>query len=80
MAEFPNDATALHRWLMAAMDDGRLRRADVDLAFDQLHSLVKGACYWPQLLGFKPELTADEKKRIADESVSMFLDHYQVKA
>ncbi len=80
MAEFPSDATALHRWLSAAMDDGRIRRADVDVAFDQLHSLVKGACYWPQLLGFKPALTTDEKKRLADESVAMFLDHYQVRA
>ena len=62
MAEFPSDPTALHRWLAAAMDDGRLRRADVDLAFDQLHSLVKGACYWPQLLGFKSAITAREKR------------------
>ena len=80
MAEFPSDATALHRWLSAAMDDGRLRRADVEVAFNQLHSLVKGVCYWPQLLGFKPEITVDERKRLADESVAMFLDHYYVSA
>ena len=80
MAEFPNDPTALQRWLAAAMDDGRLRRADIDLAFDQLHSLVKGACYWPQLLGFKGEITADEKRRLADESVAMFLDHYRAES
>lgn len=77
MAEFPTDATALHRWLKAAMDDGRLRRADVNTAFDQLHSLVKGVCYWPQLLGFKQELTEAEKRRLADESIAMFLDHYE---
>ena len=52
--------------------------ADVDIAFEQLHSLVKGVCYWPQLLGFKNGLTDDEKTRLADESVAMFLDHYQV--
>ena len=80
MAEFPTDTTALHRWLKAAMDDGRLRHADVNVAFDQLHSLVKGVCYWPQLLGFKPGITADEKRRLADESVAMFLDHYRTKA
>ena len=78
MTDFPTDATALHRWLEAAMDDGRLRRADVDVAFDQLHSLVKGVCYWPQLLGFKPGITPDEKRRLADESVAMFLDHYRI--
>ena len=79
MTEFPNDETALHRWLEAAMDDGRLRSADVDVAFDQLHSLVKGVCYWPQLLGVKPGLTDDEKRRLADESVAMFLDHYRAR-
>ena len=78
MAEFPSDATALHRWLNAAMDDGRLRRADVDVAFEQLHSLVKGVCYYPQLLGFKSGISDDEKKRLADESVAMFLDHYRI--
>lgn len=80
MAEFPSDATALHRWLSDAMDDGRLRRAKVDVAFDQLHSLVKGACYYPQLLGFKSGMTAEEKKRLAEESVAMFLDHYEIQA
>ena len=79
MAQFPNDATALHRWLKAAMDDGRLRRADVDIAFDQLHSLVKGVCYWPQLLGFKLGVTDEEKRQLADESVAMFLNHYQAR-
>ncbi len=62
------------------MKDGRLRNADVDVAFDQLHSLVKGACYWPQLLGLKPGLTADEKTRLAEESAAMFLDHYRIGA
>lgn len=78
MAEFPNDATALHRWLKAAMDDGRLRSADVDVAFEQLHSLVKGMCYYPQLLGFKSGMPDDEKRRLAEDSVAMFLDHYRV--
>ena len=77
MAEFPTDSTALHRWLDQAMSDGRIRRADVNIAFDQLHSLVKGACYWPQILGFKSEITAAEKKQLAENSVAMFLDHYR---
>ena len=80
MTEFPKEATALHRWITAAMDDGRLRRADVELAFDQLHSLVKGTCYWPQLLGFESALSAEEKSRLGREAVSMFLSHYQIKA
>ena len=80
IADFQSDETALHRWLKAAMADGQLRQADVETAFEQLHSLVKGACYWPQLLGYKPGLTDDEKKRLADESVAMFLSHYRIRS
>lgn len=80
MEQFPSEATALHRWLGEAMADGRIRQADVETAFDQLHSLVKGACYWPQLLGFKPEISETEKQQLADESTAMFLDHYQISA
>ena len=80
IADFQSDETALHRWLRAAMADGQLRTANVEIAFDQLHSLVKGVCYWPQLLGYKSGLTNDEKKSLADETVAMFLDHYQVRS
>ncbi len=69
--------TAMHRWMKSAVNDGRLKPMDVSLAVKQLHNLVKGSCYWPQLMGFEPECSSAEKKRLADESVAMFLDHYQ---
>ena len=53
---------------------------DVSLAVKQLHNLVKGSCYWPQLLGYEPELGAKEKERLADETVAIFLSHYQVRS
>ncbi len=59
------------------MSDGRLRKADANVAFEQLHNLIKGACYWPQLLGLKPALTAEEKKQLVLGSVDLFLDHYR---
>ncbi|MEM7084447.1 MAG: TetR/AcrR family transcriptional regulator [Pseudomonadota bacterium] len=78
MTEFPTDSTALHRWINAAMADGKLRSADIDVAFNQLHSLVKGVCYWPQLLGYEAGLSKEEKTRLASESVDLFLAYYQV--
>lgn len=75
--EFPVEDTALYRWITAAMSDGRLRKADANVAFEQLHNLIKGACYWPQLLGLKPALTAEEKKQLVLGSVDLFLDHYR---
>ena len=44
IADFQNDETALHRWLEAAMTDGRLHEADVHIAFEQRHSLITGVC------------------------------------
>ena len=72
--------TGLHRWLQAAVYDGRLKSIDVDIAISQLHNLVKGSCYWPQLHGYQAELNEDEKERLADETVAMFLSHYQVRS
>lgn len=80
IAEFQSHETALHRWLKAAMDDGRLRRADIDTAFTQIHSLVKGSCYFPQLLGYESQLDEEEKRSLARETVDMFLSHYQVRS
>ncbi len=74
------EETALHRWLKSAVDDGRLKPMDVSRAVKQLHNLVKGSCYWPQLLGYESELSSDEKEQLTDETVAMFLSHYQVRS
>lgn len=71
--------TGLHRWLQAAVDDGRLRIEDMTVAISQLHNLVKGSCYWPQLHGYQAELSDSEKEQLADETVALFLSHYREK-
>ncbi|MDJ0657095.1 MAG: TetR/AcrR family transcriptional regulator C-terminal domain-containing protein [Xanthomonadales bacterium] len=75
--EFHAQETALHRWLKSAVDDGRLKPLDVPFAVKQLHNLVKGSCYWPQLLGYEPELDSAAKQRLSDETVALFLSRYQ---
>ena len=77
IARLSAQETALHRWLKSAMEDGRLKAMDIELAVTQVHNLVKGSCYWPQLLGYAPDLGADEKRRVAQETVSLFLSHYR---
>ena len=71
--------TAMHRWLQAAVDDKRLKPMDISVAVKQLHNLVKGGCYWPQLLGYELELSSEAKKQLVDETAAMFLSHYQVR-
>ena len=71
--------TIFHRWIRAASQDGRLSVEDVELASDQIHSLIKGCCFWPQILGI--EFIPDENrvKVITEETISMFLSRYAVK-
>ena len=77
IAELAAQETALTRWLTAATADGRLRSMDVAFAHAQLHSLIKGSCYYPQLLGIEVELDTAQKTRLIDETVAMFLNHYR---
>ncbi len=77
VAEFDAMETALHRWLLAAAEDGRLKPLDTSLAVKQLHSLVKGSCYYLQLLGLAPELDDDEKAKLVSDTAELFLGHYR---
>ncbi|BCL72981.1 transcriptional regulator [Vibrio nigripulchritudo] len=69
--------TAIHRWIKAAMDDGKLKALDPEFANGQLHSLIKGSGFWPQLMGMRTELSEEERKTIAEETAEMFLCRYQ---
>lgn len=71
--------TGLHRWLQAAVDDGRIVPVDIEFAIGQLHSLVKGSAYWPQLHGYQAELDDKQKDQLTDETVAMFLSRYEVR-
>ncbi|BCF99652.1 TetR family transcriptional regulator [Paraburkholderia sp. PGU19] len=63
-------------WIRAAAADGRLDTPDPAFAAQQLHGLVKGFAFWPQVTMGQPSLTTDEQKTIAESSADMFLAHY----
>ena len=70
---------ALTAWIRAAAADGKLKPLDVDLAEQQLHALVKGAAFWPQLALGAPPLTAKQQAQVVDGAVEMFLRCYAKK-
>ena len=70
--------TALFRWLTAAAEDGQLAIDDPDFASSQLHHLIKGACFWPQVMGMAAIPEREEQRRVAEETVTMFLARYRV--
>ncbi|CAG9196541.1 Transcriptional regulator, TetR family [Paraburkholderia sabiae] len=65
-------------WIRAAAADGRLDTPDPAFAAQQLHGLVKGFAFWPQVTMGQPPLSAEEQTKIAETSADMFLARYEV--
>ncbi|MDO6444763.1 TetR/AcrR family transcriptional regulator [Colwellia sp. 1_MG-2023] len=71
---------AIIRWLNAAIKDKKLLIDDVDFASDQIHNLIKGGCFWPQLFQMDKDYHDDKKRTLAQETARMFLARYQQKS
>ena len=80
MREMAAQETAVRRWLREAVRAGALRELDLDLAADQLHGLIKGRCFWPQMLRMAEPLSAPQRAELAASAAAMFLDHYRPRA
>lgn len=77
MEKLAGQSTSLQKWLKAAVDDNKLDIQDIEYASFQLHSLIEGSCFWPQLTGCKPLLTPKETTFVANETVKMFMARYK---
>lgn len=75
-AKMSKSDTILFKWLEEKSQSGELRIENVVLAGTQLHSLVKGSAFWPQILGMKPSLTSSEARALATSTAQLFLSHY----
>ncbi len=70
--------SSVQLWVNAAIKDNKLTIKDSEFAVSQLHSLIKGSCFWPQLLKVQSSLSTDEKEFIAQETTEIFLKRYQI--
>ncbi|EHU9516884.1 TetR/AcrR family transcriptional regulator [Vibrio vulnificus] len=70
--------TALYTWLAEQDKNGRLKLESVELARTQLHSLIKGSAFWPQLIGSAEPLTVEQGEALAKNTAALFLSHYAV--
>ncbi len=71
--------TQILSWIKYHVENKNLDIQDVELANGQLHSLVKGACFWPQVMGIKTELSEQDKQYLAKQNAAFFLSHYECK-
>lgn len=76
--KFFSQETGLKRWLKAAVDDGRLRKMDIEFANEQLISLIKGRAFWPQFMKQEPALNQEQREELAEHTAGMFLSYYEV--
>ncbi|WP_078083822.1 TetR/AcrR family transcriptional regulator [Microbulbifer mangrovi] len=77
MEKFSAYETSITRWLKAAAADGRLRDLDIEIGSKQIHNLIKGSCFWPQLMQVNPLLDQQERHMLAERTAALFLSHYR---
>ncbi|WP_394239645.1 TetR/AcrR family transcriptional regulator [Vibrio astriarenae] len=70
--------TKLYQWLMLRAENQQLKLAecDVEKAMMQIHNLVKGSAYWPQMVGLSDELNEQQINELADDTVELFWARY----
>ena len=76
IAKISEHETALQRWLHDAVIDKALDISDINFAYEQLHNMIKGSCFWPLIFQMKTELSSAEKTQIVDETIKTFLARY----
>ncbi len=77
MEKFKANETGVQRWIKAAAADGRLKQLDPEIASGQIHNLIKGSCFWPQLLQLSGPPNQAEQEALAERTAAMFLSYYQ---
>lgn len=78
MERMVSQSTNLQKWLHEAVEDKQLNIDDIEYASFQMHSLIEGSCFWPQLTGCKPLLSPLEKQMVVTETCAMFLARYRI--
>ncbi|GFD69634.1 transcriptional regulator [Alteromonas sp. KUL156] len=76
VAQLRAQETALHRWLKAAKADNKVDYDDLSRVVDEIDSLVKGQCFWPQLFKIDNELSHNDKRSIAENIVALITSRY----
>ncbi|MCD5977911.1 MULTISPECIES: TetR/AcrR family transcriptional regulator [Pseudomonas] len=65
-------------WIRAAQADGRLKPADPTFAATQMHGLLKGFAFWPQVTINKPVLSPEQQAEVIESTLDMFLGWYEI--
>lgn len=70
---------SINYWFECAINDGRIHSDNPGLASSQFLSMLKGRCFWPQIINRMPMPSAAEQTELVESCIAMFLSHYQPK-
>ena len=76
VARLENTEEGVARWIRAALADDRLNALEPAFAAQQLHGMLKGFAFWPQITLGAPLLTREQQEEVAQSAVDMFLAYY----
>jgi TetR/AcrR family transcriptional regulator of autoinduction and epiphytic fitness len=79
VAKFNTQDSALKRWITAAALDKQLaiEPEQIDLVLTQIHSLLKGSAFWPQIMGYGELLKRDQQLQLIENTIELFLARYK---
>ena len=79
VANFHTPDSALKRWITAAALDNKLSidPLQIDSALTQIHSLLKGSAFWPQMMGYGEMLESNQQQLLIKNTIDLFLSRYQ---
>ncbi|PMN70226.1 TetR/AcrR family transcriptional regulator [Enterovibrio norvegicus] len=77
MKNMSKEDTALHAWLVAQQEKSTLTMDNIEQARSQLHNLIKGSAFWPQLIGACQPISEEEGLKLARNTATFFLSHYR---
>lgn len=77
LEKFSKQETAIYRWLEEAIADAQLKPMDTDFAAFQLYYIIKGHCFWMQMMKVAEPPDEQQQQKIAFETAAMFLSYYR---
>jgi len=66
----------MHRWLKEAKADGKLAFDELERVVEEIDSLVKGQCFWPQLFKINDALNSEAQQKVAKNTAALILSRY----
>ncbi|WP_199459703.1 TetR/AcrR family transcriptional regulator [Vibrio owensii] len=67
----------LENWFTEAITDNKVKGLDPAMMSCMLMCLLKGNCLWPQLVANQAVPSADQRKKIVEDILTLFFDGYR---